>query len=45
MTLLVMKPEALLNILERAFAGEKVEVIMLEVLDQAIENNIKLEGK
>ena len=45
MTLLVMKPTALLNILERAFAGEDVEVIMLEVLDQAIENNIKLEEK
>jgi hypothetical protein len=41
-TMLVMSPVALLNILERASAGEDIELIMLEILDICAENHIKL---
>ena len=40
---LIMSPPALLEIMERAAAGETPEDLMMEALDEALENQVNLQ--
>ncbi len=43
MRFLIMSPPALLEILERANAGETADDLMMEALDEALENPVNIQ--